>query len=108
MVRNILESDERLDAITYGTVTDLGLPHSPELSSVERALIDYLAQNGPASASSEEFVRHASVSRSRIAQLLNGLRGRGLVQARKDGRKMKYFVEQKGQAAKGRQGSPRS
>lgn len=96
MAKNLFETNEPTNKFTLEQVDNLDLPYSSAMNDMERAVINYLAHNLFASASSKEFEESMAVTRSRLAQILNELKNKGLIDSRKEGRKMKYFITDKG------------
>jgi DNA-binding MarR family transcriptional regulator/energy-coupling factor transporter ATP-binding protein EcfA2 len=92
MMKNVFESYKPTNVVTLDHVRNLGLPYSFDLTDTERAVISFLANNPGTSASSREFVESIQVTRSRLAQILNELKEKNLVEAQKDGKKVKYSV----------------
>lgn len=95
-MKRILESAKETSKITEAMMAEIESSYLPELSSIERSVINYLVHNPHVSASSEDFSRSLGVTRSRLSQILNELREKGLIQSTKEGRRTKYHITVKG------------
>lgn len=92
IMKRVLESVKEAEEITEEIIEMAESPYASELNSIERSVVNYLVHNSHVSASSEDFSKNLGVTRSRLAQILNGLRKKGLIKSAKDGRKEKYYV----------------
>ena len=96
MMKRIFESKRKTNEITEKIVEELGTPYQLELNNIESSVINYLVHNPHVSASSEDFSESLGVTRSRLAQILYELKQKGLITSEKDGRRMKYYITNKG------------
>ena len=94
IMKRVFESTTKTNKITEKMIDGLNLPYSSELNGIESHIVSYLVHNPYTSASSEDFSDSVGVTRSRIAQILNGLKEKNLIESKKEGKKVKYFVKQ--------------
>ena len=94
--KQILEDKKQLDHISKKDIEKMGIAFLNKLSDIDRSVCNYILHNGGASASDSIFAKQIGVSRSRLAQILNKLRKRGIVGSKKDGRITTYFVTENG------------
>ncbi|MHB8546551.1 MAG: AAA family ATPase [Nitrosotalea sp.] len=96
IMKNVIESNDFSSQITLDNINNLGLPYSIRLSDIQRAVINYLAENPNTSASTKNFIARIGVTRSRLSQILNDLRKDDLIGSKKVGRSTYYFITRKG------------
>lgn len=90
--KHLFEELEIKNSINKKQLESLGVLYSRKLPDIERAICNYLIRNPKTSASSQDFISTIGVTRSRLAQILNKLKKRGIIGSKKEGRIVTYFL----------------